>query len=427
MESASVFWVGLDWGNASHAVHAFHPDRTQRCSFSVEQTPQGLRELVSRLDALGTVGGVAVETTHGLVIRALLDAGMTVYPVNPKLSKTWRAARSVAEIKSDGGDARVLAEGLVQHLAHLRPLRLGDRNMRQLAALVEAEKHFIDERTALAQELMDLLGRYHPQMLAFFDDWTVRTAWEFLLAFATPEALAGASKKRLCAFLRARHIGMSPLWVGRIDKRAAALDWPRDKDLEETHVLRAQTLVKMLLALQAQLEVYRKQVESLFKSVEGAELFKSLPGAGSKLAPRLCAMFGEQGKPGSQDKKDEPGVSLEAMRQLSGVAPVTRQSGKKKQVCIRRACRKFWRDTLHLFAHFSKRKSPWARAYYDLCRAKGDTNASALRKLAYKWLAIITRMYKDNAGYDEDKYIASLRRSNSPLYTYMRENHLITP
>ena len=192
MESMSAFWVGLDWGDSSHTVHAFRPDTTTRHTFTVPNTPKGLRELATRLVELDTVGGVAVETTHGLVVQALLDAGLVVYPVNPKLSKTWRAARSVAEAKSDGGDARVLAEGLLHQREHLRPLRPGNQQACQLAALVEAEKGFIDERTAHVQQLTALLKRYHPQMLAFFDDWTTPTAWEFLLAFSTPDALATA-------------------------------------------------------------------------------------------------------------------------------------------------------------------------------------------------------------------------------------------
>jgi len=436
MESASVFWVGLDWGGESHTVHAFQPYGTQRLTFTVKHTPQGLEELKRRMAGLGTVAGVAVETPHGLVVQALLDAGLTVYPVNPKLSKAWRACSSVSEVKSDAGDARVLAEGLFDRRKRLRPLRLADDSARELEELARAEKRFIDLRTALVQELEDLLKRYHPQMLAFFDDWTSPTAWELLKAFPTPEALAGATKKKLCNFLRARHIGMRPLWLERIDGRAAALDWPRDRALEEAHALRAQTLAKMLLSFEGPLDVYRKRVESLFEKAEKAALFSSLPGAGRKLAPRLCTMFTEpqdqgDGDGGTEQAKEQPrrgkNPLLAAVRRLNGVAPVTMESGKKRGVFVRRACRKYWRDTLHLFAHFSKRKSKWAKAFYEMCRARGDSNASALRKLAYKWLAIIVRMCKENTCYDERRYINSLKRSNSPLYLYMLQKGRLTP
>lgn len=437
MESASVFWVGLDWGGESHTVHGFQPHGTQCFTFKVKHTPQGFEELRRRLGEAGEIAGVAVETTHGLVVQALLDTGLPVYPVNPKLSKAWRASCSVAEVKSDAGDARVLAEGLFHHHKRLHPLRLAGERARQLDELVRAEKRFIDQRTALVQELEDLLKRYHPQMLAFFDDWTSQTAWELLNAFPTPDALAGATKKRLCAFLRARHIGMRPLWLERIDGRTAALDWPRDKALEEVHALHAQTLAKMLLACEGQLDLYRKRVESLFEETEKAQLFSSLPGAGRKLAPRLCVIFadpqGHEDAAGEAERHEEKGphrgkdTPLSVVRRLSGVAPVTMESGKKRGVCVRRACRKHWRDTMHLFAHFSKRKSAWAKAYYEMCRARGDSNASALRKLAYKWLAVIMRMCVDNKCYDESVHVKSLEKSKSPLYQYMLQKGYLTP
>lgn len=413
MELESVFWVGLDWGTASHAVHAYRPGDARHCKFAVPHTPQGLRELAARLRELGEVGGVALETTHGLVVRGLLDGGFPVYPVNPKVSKAWRASCGAAAAKSDGGDARVLAEGLWQHRGELRPVRHGEDKTRQLARLVEAEKRFIDDRTALVQRLVDLLRRYHPQMLAFFKDWTSPVAWQFLAAFPTPGSLAGATKRRLCAFLRARHVGLGPLWQQRIEQRGAALDWPRDEALEEAHALQAGTLVRLLATLQTQLDVYRKMVGDLFAGTKGAGLLESLPGAGPKLAPRLCAML--------CDCADQQG-GADLLCKLSGVAPVTHQSGKKRDVRIRRACRDFWRDTMHLFAHFSKRGCAWAKAYYAMCRAGGDTNATALRKLGYKWAGIISRMWKDKKPYNEEIHIQSLRRSNSPTYQYMIKN-----
>jgi hypothetical protein len=78
MESASVFWVGLDWGGESHTVHGFEPHGTQCFTFKVKHTPQGLEELKRRLGEVGEIVGVAVETTHGLVVQSLLDAGLPV-------------------------------------------------------------------------------------------------------------------------------------------------------------------------------------------------------------------------------------------------------------------------------------------------------------------------------------------------------------
>jgi hypothetical protein len=60
------------------------------------------------------------------------------------------------------------------------------------------------------------------------------------------------------------------------------------------------------------------------------------------------------------------------------------------------ACPKFPRQTFHEFAEISTRYSIWAKAYYD--HMKKDQNAEhrvAVRSLAFKWICIICRCWKD--------------------------------
>jgi transposase len=66
-----------------------------------------LLELVAHPDApdLEQLACV-VETTHGLLITALLEAGFPVYPVNPK---TLERRRTAAGAKTDAIDAYLLA------------------------------------------------------------------------------------------------------------------------------------------------------------------------------------------------------------------------------------------------------------------------------------------------------------------------------
>lgn len=413
MKTASLMWIGIDWGDQAHEVHGIRPATDERERFSVCHSAQGLQELVERIRALGELGGIAVEATRSLLILKLVQAGFPVYAINPKVSKDWRTAYSVAGAKSDSGDARVLAEGLWHHHGHLSTLSLPNDGMQELTQLCEDEKHFIDQRTALVQELQAVLKQYHPHARAFFDDWTSPTAWDFVRAFPTPDALAKASKNQLCRFLAAHHIGMSPLWQRRVDQRGQALEWPQCSGISAALALRIQTLVSQLKALEKQLGAYRKRIEALFPTLEDAELFLSLPGAGPKLAPRLCVMFGEQ---------HTLYESAAPLRQLSGVAPITKKSGRKKEVLIRRACRKFWRNTLFLYAQHSQRYCKWARAFYKLCRERGDTHSTALRKLAFKWLGIIFKMWQNRTCYNEHLYLGQLMKKGSQTYAYMLAN-----
>ncbi len=112
--------------------------------------------------------------------------------------------------------------------------------------------------------------------------------------------------------------------------------------------------------------------------------------------------------------------SAEQIQALSGIAPVTRQSGKTRIVTHRWACPKFLKQTFHEYAGLSIKKSKWANAYYTMQREKNSKTAQmAKRALAYKWMRIIFRCWKDRVPYDEAKYIESLKRSKSPLLDYL--------
>jgi len=95
--------------------------------------------------------------------------------------------------------------------------------------------------------------------------------------------------------------------------------------------------------------------------------------------------------------------------------PVTEKSGRLDVKKFRRSCRKGFRNTMHLFAFQSTMHSAWARAFYDNCKARGQSHNLALRNLAAKWIKIIWRMWRDGKPYDEQVYVASLIKHGSPL------------
>jgi len=42
-----------------------------------------------------------------------------------------------------------------------------------------------------------------------------------------------------------------------------------------------------------------------------------------------------------------------------------------------------------------------------------------VRALAFKWLRIMFRCWKQRRPYDEQRYMASLRKNNAPLLDYL--------
>jgi len=187
-------------------------------------------------------------------------------------------------------------------------------------------------------------------------------------------------------------------------KTATALT--TDPAVIAAHALRVQCLARQLRPLLASLAEYDQQIAALFVAHPDAAIFASFPGAGPCLAPRLVAAFGT-----NRDRFPD----ATAIAQLSGVAPVTRSSGQFHSVQRRYACAKFLLQTFHEFARCSLKACDWARCYYEMQQAKGKGHHAAVRALAFKWIRILWRCWRDRLPYNEATYIAALRRSGSPL------------
>ena len=123
------------------------------------------------------------------------------------------------------------------------------------------------------------------------------------------------------------------------------------------------------------------------------------------VVPRLLAGFG------SQRKRFE---NANQVQTLTGIAPVKSSSGNMCRIHFRFACPKFLRQSFHEWAGQSIRHSSWAGAYYQQQRARGKKHHAAVRALAFKWIRILFRCWKEGEAYDENIYMTALAKHNSP-------------
>ena len=101
-------------------------------------------------------------------------------------------------------------------------------------------------------------------------------------------------------------------------------------------------------------------------------------------------------------------------------SPLATWTPKSPHMHWRWACPKFVRQTFHEWAAHSIASSSWAKAYYEQQRAKGKSRHTATRSLAFKWIRVIYRCWKDRTPYDEAKYLAALRQKGSPVLAYLK-------
>jgi len=410
IESPIVAYVGLDWADQQHVVCWRAADSAEVHRRVVEQRPEPLQDWVAQLRQRFPDGliAIALEQSRGPVIAALMHYDfLRLYPINPKSLARYREAFSSSGAKDDPSDAALLLDLLVKHRERFTPWVPDDALSRQLALRVEHRRKLVDLQTQLTHQLRSYLKLYFPQALDWIGELDRPQAGAFLQRWPTLEAVQQAQPPQLEEFYRHHHCRRPRLMQQRIEQIQQARPLTQDPALVEACSRMVLALVAQLQVLIATLEQWQAEISQLFAQHPDALLFASLPGAGVVFAPRLQAAFGS---------RRERFATAQDLLQFSGLAPVTQRSGKSRQVHRRWARPKFLHQSLLEFAALSLPRCSWARALYQQLRAGKHRHWAALRVVAYKWVRILFRCWKDRVPYDEQKYLGSLERRNPQLW-----------
>jgi hypothetical protein len=406
-------YVGLDWADQKHAVCLESGDGSVVEEFELEQKPDTVHAWVAQLRRRfdGRSVAIAIEQARGALIHALMMYEFIVlYPINPKALAKYREALAVSGSKDDPSDARLLKDFFKNHRQHLRAWIPGDVQTRTIQILSEHRRNAVEDRVRLMHRIESLLKAYFPQALDWAGGLHTVQACDFLMQWPTLAAVQKVRPATLRKFYYSHRCRRREL----IDERIAQVGQARPLTEDPAIMFGLSMAMKAAVAQLRPLidvidEFDRKQAE-LFAQHPDCEIFQSLPGAGAVFAPRLMAVMGADR--GRFDEASE-------VQRSSGIAPVTVKSGKSCWVHHRWACPKFVKQTFHEFAELSIPYSSWARACYKRLRDRGKGHHAAVRALAYKWIRVIFRCWKERKPYDESQYIETLRRRGSPIVEFL--------
>jgi transposase len=410
-ECAAV--VGIDWADQQHATCLIELDRQISENGTLDQEPEAIGQWVAELQQRfpGQKIAVCLEQKRGALIYALMKFDcLILVPVNPKQLARFREALGPSGAKDDPTDAQLLAKLVLRHPEHFRPWQPDDEATRKIRLLSEDRRTFVDDRTALTNSLKSSLKQYFPLVLKITDRIFSNLACALLTRYPSLERLQAASDDELQQFYHDHHCYRQALIEERLQSIRQAKPLTSDPAIIESSVLKVQALVGQITVLNQTIQRYDDELAALMRDHPDAPIFKSLPGSAAVMAPRLLAAMGTDRERLHHAKE---------VQQVSGIAPVTKQSGKTKVVHRRWACNRFLLQTFHEYAAHSIKQSAWAKACYDMLRANGRKHQAAIRELAFKWIRIILRCWKDRTMYDESVYIASLIKRQSPVVKYL--------
>jgi len=395
-----VLFVGDDWAEDHHDVEIEDADGQRLGKRRFPEGVTGLSGLHSLIadhlpeDADPAEVIIGIETDRGPWVQALIAAGYTVYAVNPLQAARYRERHGTSGSKSDPGDAHVLAELVRLDRAHHRPVAGDSDTAEHVKVLARTHQSMIWSRQRQANMLRSMLREFYPAALqAFGDDLTGRDALAVLAVAPSPEQGRRLTTARVVTVLRtagrqrnhqaAAERVVSALHSEQLTARAGVVP---------AYAASVAALVAVLNELSRQVDALAEQVGAGFGRHPDAEIYLSQPGLGEILGARVLAEFGDDPK---------RYVDARARKNYSGMAPVTRTSGKSRVVLARHVRNRRLADALYQQAFSALTNSPGARAYYDVHRARGNTHHQALRALGNRLVGILDGCLRHHEKYDE--------------------------
>jgi transposase len=202
--------AGIDWASADHVVCVVDAAGQVRARFSVTHDRVGIGKLIAGLRAAG-VSEAAIERSDGVLVGALLDAGLTVVVITSRQMKNLRSRYGSAGAKDDRFDAFVLADVLRTDRARLRPLASDMPATITLRAAVRARRDLVAHRIAACNQLRAHLAAAFPAGAGLFARLDSQISLAFLACFGSQDAAGMLSEADLAAWLQTLpHRGKAP-------------------------------------------------------------------------------------------------------------------------------------------------------------------------------------------------------------------------
>ena len=405
-------YIGIDWADRKHDICEI-PAHTSTPAYSViKHTPDSLHEWAMELCQRYPNQQVAVccELKKGPLIYALAKySHITLFPVNPATVAQYRKAFANSGAKDDPRDAFIQAEILMLHRKELTAINPDTASIRALAQLTEYRRKIVQDRVNLTNRITATLKNYYPQVLDWYKEKDSLIFCHFIQKWPSLALVKKARKATLMAFFNSHNSRYKQVNEKRIAEIKSARALTEDSGVIEPNQILVELLIAQLELLIESIERMDKEIKQRYAQQADRKIFDSLPGAGPQLAPRLLVAFGSDRS--RYDRASD-------IHKYAGIAPVIERSGNKSRTHWRYSCPTFLRQTFVEWAGLSIRYSFWARAYYEQQISKGKPHNTVIRALAFKWIRIAFRCWKNKTPYDESTYLAALKKRNSPLLQY---------
>ncbi|MBM9538636.1 IS110 family transposase [Desulfobulbus alkaliphilus] len=250
-----VAYLGIDWADQKHDLHLCTPSGKTLEYRQIEHAPEVLNEWLAKLRQRFPQGRIAVclEQSKGALLYHLMSYDFLVlYPINPKALARYREAFTTSGAKDDKPDAEFLCELIRCHRDRLRPWVPEDEQTRNIAALAEARRKAVDERTRVSNKLKATLKSYFPESLQLISvNLHDPLSLAFLKRWPRLESIQGTSDAKIKKFYTAQGSRSEQRITERIQIIRSALPVTKDIAVITSAMITVQMLSDILTTLKS--------------------------------------------------------------------------------------------------------------------------------------------------------------------------------
>jgi transposase len=405
MSDRKRWYAGVDWASESHHVRLIDEQGHDVGEKIFKHAGEGLAEMAAWL--LATSGGaepgqidVAIEVPHGPVVETLIERGFAVWVLNPKQMDRFRDRYSMAGAKDDSRDSLVMASALRTDPHCFRRLAATDPIIVELREWSRIAEDLGGERIGLTNRMRQQLWRYFPAFLDLEADLGAPWLIELWQAVPTPDKARRIREASIAAILKRNRIRrLAAAQVLEILRQRPLAVAAGTTEAARAHIV---TLVARIQLINRQLAQAHHQLDTLTAKLGAAEetepgqikqrdadILASLPGIGRIVLATLLAEATD-----ALQRRD-----YSALRSLTGVAPVTRRSGKSCFVVRRHACHRRLANAVYHWARIATQHDRTSRAKYAALRSRGHSHGRALRSVADRLLNVACSMLKSGTTF----------------------------
>src|SRR6056297_366576 len=408
-------FAGVDWASEAHHVFLTDNDGRKIAEKVFKHGGEGLAAMAAWLMAMSNADEaghirVAIEVPHGPVVETLIERGFKVHAINPKQMDRFRDRFTLAGAKDDSRDAEVMASALRTDPRCFRPLAIADPIVIELREWSRMTEDLGAERNRLTNRMRELLWRYYPALLTLENDLGAEWLLDLWETVPTPAKAARVRETTIARLLKRHRIRrFDAAHIIAVLRQTSVQVSAGTTQAASAHIA---TLTERIPLVNRQIRQAHQQLDELTDRLiqreeaetgqarqHDVEILASLPGVGRIVLATLLAEAFD-----ALQRRD-----YAALRSLTGVAPVTKRSGKSYIVDRRQACHDRLANAMYHWARVAVQHDARSREKYAALRSRGHSHGRALRSVADRLLNVACPMLKTRTTFN-----ASITAQNAP-------------